>query len=299
MRDVDRIVQVSHLDLSDAHVAFRRAINRFLSIDANISSIAIKINLCDYRRAESGSTTDPRLLSSLLTVLDCQYPHAKVFILENDATSLETQSAFRVLGIDKVAQEHGAELYNVADGEWITRPVPNGVVFQEMEIPQILESCDLFINFAKLKTNALTKTTGCLKNLFAFVRMKRKVVLHGKIDPVLVDINKVIKPDLCLVDGYIGMEGMGGPAYGKPKRCELLVAGVNPVAVDACSAKIMGFNPKHVKHIKLCQKAGLGTLHYELETDIPNFDYRQYKFQFEHWDYWLRNTLRSRAGFST
>src|SRR5207244_3489281 len=145
--------------------------------------------------------------------------------------------------------EHDAELHNVSQHPWVTKPVPGGIIFQELQIPEILETCDLFINFAKLKTNALTKTTGCLKNIFALLREKRKVVHHGRNDEVLRDMNRVITPDICLVDGYIGMEGIGSPAFGRPVRRELLIAGSNPVATDACSARIMGFRPGSVRHI--------------------------------------------------
>jgi len=264
-----------------------------------VKSIAIKINICEYRDATAGAITDPQLLGALLDVLHNEYPNAELLIVENDATSIDMKSAFRLLGFETVARQHDARLHNVSDGEWITKPIPGGIVFQELEVPAVLDTCDLFINFAKLKTNALTKTTGCLKNIFAFLRMKRKVVLHGRINQVILDMNKVIKPDLCLIDGYIGMQGMGAPAFGRPKRCELLIAGVNPVAVDACGAKIMGIRPQAVEHIRLCHQAGLGPIAYTLDTDIPGFAYRNYTFEFEHWDYWLRNLIRSRAGFAT
>jgi uncharacterized protein (DUF362 family) len=279
---------------------FRIVVDRFLKPESKpIRTIAIKINLCEYRRAETGSTTDPVLLGALLDVLHERFPSASLTIVENDATSLEIWAAYRLLGFEKVAKEHNAGLHNVAEGEWETVSVPGARVFPELEVPEIIRSSDLFINFAKLKTNALTKTTGCLKNIFAFLRMKRKVTLHGRIDDVLLDMNKVIVPHLCLIDGYIGMEGMGGPAFGVPKRCNLLVAGTNPVATDSCSVRIMGFRPLSIKHIKLCYRAGLGPVKHELETNIENFDYRDYKFRFETWDYWLRNLLRRRAGFTT
>ena len=269
------------------------------STDSQVRTIAIKVNLCDYRRADSGATTDPVLLGGLLDVLHERFPNATLAIIENDATTVEIWSMYRLLGIDRVACEHGAVLHNVAEGDWIIKQVPGGIVFQELEVPAILETCDFFINFAKLKTNALTKMTGCLKNVFGLLRAKHKVVLHNRINAVLLDMNKVIKPDLCLVDGYIGQEGIGGPAFGRPKRCELLVGGRDPVAVDACCARIMGFKPLSIGHLKRCHKAGLGCVNYDLRTDIPDFDYRSYKFRFERWEYWVRNLIRRRAGFAT
>lgn len=293
-------VWVGRFGPTTARNDFRAVLDRFLEpVSKPVRSVAIKINLCDYRRAETGSTTDPVLLAALLDVLHERYPSASLAIVENNATSVDIWAAYRLLGFEQVAKEHNATLHNVAEGEWETISVPDGRVFPELEVPAIIRSSDLFVNFAKLKTNALTKTTGCLKNIFALLRIKRKVTLHGRIDDVLLDMNKVIVPHLCLIDGYIGMEGIGGPAFGMPKHCGLLVAGTNPVATDACSVRIMGFRPLSIKHIKLCHRAGLGPVKYELETNIERFDYRNYKFRFESWDYWLRNMLRKRAGFAT
>jgi uncharacterized protein (DUF362 family) len=297
----DRKVWVGHFTHAVARQSYERALDavplEFRPDRAPL--IAIKINICDYRRAESGAVTDPILLGILLETLRGRFPAARLAIIENDATTVDIRAAYRLLGFDRVAEKHGAELRNVAEEPWIKKAIPGGVVFQELEVPAILDECAAFINFTKLKTNALTKMTGSLKNIFALLRMKRKVVLHGRIDQVLQDMNKIIIPDYCLVDGCIGMEGMGGPAFGRPKRCDLLIAGHNPVATDSCQARIMGMRPRSVKHIKLCNAAGLGPIDYELSTDIPDFDYRRYRFRFERWEYFLRNAVRSRAGIST
>jgi len=291
-------VRVGRLTRDTARRALDAALDLTLPERSNPKLIAIKINICDYRLAASGAITDPELLGTLLASLRERYPSARLAILENDATTLDIRVAYRLLGFERVAQEHGAELRNVAEEKWTTRAVAGGILYKELEVPAVLDEADIFVNFAKLKTNALTKTTGCLKNIFAFMKMKRKVILHGQIDEVLHDMNKVIVPDVCLIDGYIGMEGMG-PAFGMPKRCELLIAGRNPVAVDACEARIIGFRPRSVRHIRLCHEAGLGPLDYQLQTDIPGFDYRSYRFDFGHLEYHLKNILRSRAGIAT
>jgi hypothetical protein len=55
----------------------------------------VKINLCDYRSAESGATTDPRALEALIIVLKQWYPSATITIAENDATSVDASLNFR------------------------------------------------------------------------------------------------------------------------------------------------------------------------------------------------------------
>src|ERR1051325_3348877 len=149
-------VWVGSLNLEKAYYSFKAALDRVPPEKASdVRSVAIKINICDYRRAESGAITHPRLIGALLDVLHDRYPRARLTIIENDATTVDMWSAYRLLGFDRVAREHDAELVNVADGGWVTKPVPGGVVLKELEVPEILEACDLFVNFAKLKTNAL------------------------------------------------------------------------------------------------------------------------------------------------
>ena len=291
-------VWVGQIERAAAATAMRVALDA-VNLPQRRSWVVIKVNLCDYRRAETGATTDPVLLGALIVALRERWPGVRVTIVENEASSLEVWSAYRLLGIEEVARTHDAELANVAEGAWMMQDVPDHVHFPQIEVPSILRECDFYINFAKLKTNALTKFTGCLKNTFAFLRQKRKVVLHGHIDAVLEDMNKVIVPDLCLIDGCLAMEGIGGPAFGRPKRLGLLVAGTNAVATDSCAARIAGFRPRGIEHIRRCAAAGLGSMEYEMKTDVPDFRYERYGLKFETWEYLLRNALRRRAGFST
>ena len=179
-------------------------------------SICVKINLCDYRKAASGATTDPIMLDALLGVLRLRYPAAEITILENDASAVEAHSLFALLGIQDVAKIHGARLLNVAEGKWVTRSIPKPQIFSELEMPEILQTTDLFINFAKLKTNSLTKTSGCLKNIFALLRTKRKSVYHPRIDRVLADMNQVIHPR-PLHCGRIHRDGRAGAGFRGPE----------------------------------------------------------------------------------
>jgi uncharacterized protein (DUF362 family) len=55
------------------------------------------------------------------------------------------------------------------------------------------------------------------------------------------------------------MEG-NGPANGQPVKMDLIIAGVDPVAVDAVGALVMGFNPNKIPHIKKASEKGLGTI---------------------------------------
>ena len=59
------------------------------------------------------------------------------------------------------------------------------------------------------------------------------------------------------------MEG-AGPVVGIPDPLGLLIAGNDAVAIDHACAKIMGFNPNKISHLKLAVKQKLGSTCYEV-----------------------------------
>jgi uncharacterized protein (DUF362 family) len=295
-------VFVNHLTHEQAERTLGDAIDRLWPATdrSRLERIVIKVNLCEYRRPESGAVTDPVLLEALIRALQRCSSGLPIFIAEADATSLDADAAFRYTSMDEVAKSSGAQLLNFSKQPWREIPLPGGKVFGKMLMPEALGPTSLYVNFAKLKINSGSKITGCLKNNFALIYPKRKAQFHGRIHEAVHDVNLAIKllaPQLMnLIDGFIGVETIGGPAFGRPKRCELLLSGLDPVAVDACEARIIGMRPSSVKHLVFCAKAGIGTMSYCLETDIPNFKYSRYSFRFEGLQYWLKQQLKARVG---
>ena len=53
-----------------------------------------------------------------------------------------------------------------------------------------------------------------------------------------------------IVDGIVGMEG-NGPIQGVPKHAGVLVAGTDPVAVDATCCRIMRIDPARIGYLRL------------------------------------------------
>lgn len=279
-----------------------RLVGDLLSADdlTPIRRIVIKINLCEYRRPESGAVTDPVMLKALVVALQRWVPGRPVMLAESDATSLDADSAFRYMSIDRVAEETGAELLNFSKSDDRVIPIPEGEVFKELRLAKLLDAATLYVNFAKLKVNSGTKITGCLKNNYALIKDKNKAQYHAVVDAAICDVNVALGKTgvrlLCLIDGYIGMETMGGPAFGRPKKCGIVLGSRDPVAVDACETRIIGMSPGGIGHLVRCARAGLGTMRYALSTDIQNFQYKDYRFRFEAVQYWLRQKLKKHAG---
>ncbi len=298
----DDLVLARHIDYPSAEAVFGGILDTLCPAlrEARFKHIVIKINLCEFRHYDSGATTDPNLLAALVRCLRQRAPTCPVLIAENDATSVDADVAFRYMGIDQVAQQEGATLCNFARQEWTPYVLKTWRWRQQIEMPALLGPETLYINFAKLKINSASMMTGCLKNNYALVREKRKVQFHPVLSDVIHDVNTCIAQTgatlLCLVDGYLAMETIGGPAFGRPRKCELLLAGTNPVAVDACAARVMGLSPRRIEHLRLCARAGLGRLSFRIDNEIGPRLFRDYHFRFEGFQYWLRAVLRRKVG---
>ena len=79
---------------------------------------------------------------------------------------------------------------------------------------------------------------------------------------MLVDMNTLIKPRLCIMDGIIAMEG-NGPRSGKPRKMNVLLFSSDPIALDSTACRIIDLAPEIVTTSAPGEKAELGTYHSE------------------------------------
>ena len=73
-----------------------------------------------------------------------------------------------------------------------------------------------------------------------------RCLLYGKTDGSFRNIKNRY---YSIVDGILGMEG-NGPMHGTEKKCNVVICGSDPVAVDAVSATLMGFDWEKIPIIK-------------------------------------------------
>ncbi len=66
-----------------------------------------------------------------------------------------------------------------------------------------------------------------------------------------------IRPQLCIIDGLVGMEG-NGPTLGTAVEHGIALAGADMVAVDRVALELMGIPFEDVGYLTYCARAGLG-----------------------------------------
>jgi uncharacterized protein (DUF362 family) len=122
-------------------------------------------------------------------------------------------------------------------------------------LPNTVLGAALVVSMPKMKTHHWTGATLAMKNLFGVVPGGvygwPKNVLHwAGIHESIADLHSVFPRQFALVDGIVGMEG-NGPIQGVPKPMGVLVAGTDPVAVDATCCRLMRIDPAQIGYLKL------------------------------------------------
>ena len=241
------------------------------------AKIMIKPNICHVKGYETGATVDPFIVKALIEWLLQNYDIEAITIGEADATVLNVDIAFKVLGWEDMFKSfHNVQLLNLTKDEYVNIEL-DGLYFKSLHMSKTYMESNFLISVAKLKTHTTCGITCVLKNQYGANPVKYKARYHKHLDEVIHDINKVRLPDLCLIDGVIGMEG-SGPLNGMPKPLGLFIVGNDAVSVDHTCARIMGFNPDKISHLKLAVKKKLGSTNYEvfgerIEDVITKFEF--------------------------
>ncbi len=119
-----------------------------------------------------------------------------------------------------------------------------------------------------MKTHYHTGVTLSVKSQQGLLTPEAKKANHREYDlhKSLVEIAKVVQPDLIIVDGIVSMEGEG-PTQGRRKHTRVLVYGDNPYETDAACCEFMGISPSQIKHIDYAVKEGLVQLEQEVKGE--------------------------------
>jgi uncharacterized protein (DUF362 family) len=220
-------------------------------------TVVIKPNLVTPDKAERpGLMTDVRVVEGLVKEIR-KAARCRLIIAEGCAAVDDhtTMDAFEKNGYGDLAKKYGVELKDLNTDTRITVPV-KGLGQSEYEMPETIMKCDVLIDVPVLKTHNLGGITVGIKNLFGLMSVP-KIRFHGQLDETLVDIVRMRKPDLVVVDGLVGTEGQG-PLHGTPVKMDLVLAGRDVVAVDSVAAAVMGYDPTKIRHLALAGAGGLG-----------------------------------------
>jgi uncharacterized protein (DUF362 family) len=119
----------------------------------------------------------------------------------------------------------------------------------------------VFLNVPVLKHHSGTGMTSAMKNLMGVV-WDRRSYHSNNLHQCIADFMLLRKPTLNIVDAYHPMvrNGPRGKTVDDVVEMRTLLASVDPVAVDAAAAKLLGHEPGDYAYIKMADDLGHGSM---------------------------------------
>ena len=218
---------------------FRSPLGGMSAFVNNGDRVLLKPNMLAAKTPSQAVTTHPMIV--LVVAEMVREAGGKVMIGDSPGIG-SFKSVTEKSGIADAAKESGSELVEFNE----VVDISGYGMFRRLSIAKVYWQADKIINLPKLKTHEMMTMTCAVKNLFGSVVGAEKAGWHLKAGTsrehfarLLLEIYLLKKPVLNIVDGVVAMEG-NGPGSGDPIQLGVLIAGVNPVAVDVVAGKIAG-----------------------------------------------------------
>jgi len=207
--------------------------------------VLLKPNLLTAARPTKECTTRPELIREVaLLVRACG---GLPFLGDSPAFG-SAEGVARANGLWEICQELNLPLVEFHGARYTAV----GETFDHLRLSKEAMGADVVINLPKVKSHCQLTITLGVKNLFGCVPGKLKAWWHLdsgkdhlKFGTMLVQTAQTINPQLTIIDGIIGHEGMG-PSNGEPRLLGLLAAADDVFALDRVFCAILNVDPERV-----------------------------------------------------
>ena len=218
------------------------------------AKVLIKPNFIREEPSVVGTTTNFEVIKRVVELV--RQVGGQPVVAEASGNQYDTEKIYELLGLREALD--GVEVRDLDQDEIVPVKIQSATNLKEVGVARSALEADYIIGLPVLKTHMSTGTTLGMKNMMGVLPQREKWKMHmSGLHHALVDLNRLVKPDLIIVDGIVGMEGMG-PTIGSPVEMNLVLAGEDVVAVDTVGSAVMGFSVDEVKHLRLAGEAGLG-----------------------------------------
>jgi uncharacterized protein (DUF362 family) len=218
------------------------------------SLIALKPNLVVSKDASSGATTHPELVEATIAYLR-EKGFADLVIMEGSWIGDATPRAFKAAGYDELSRRSGVPLVDLQRDSWKRHDAGGG---WKIAVCERAMQAGFLINLPVIKGHCQTTITCALKNLKGCMPDAEKSRFHAEgLHEPIARLNSVLRPGFILADGICG--DLDFEEGGNPVRMDRLLAGRDPVLLDAYVCRLLGHDAADVPYIGMAEALGVGS----------------------------------------
>jgi uncharacterized protein (DUF362 family) len=226
--------------------------------------VVLKPNMSFASGPERASNTHPALVAAVARMC-LEAGAAEVMVLDYPLQSPEI--CLRRSGVAEACRPlRNVHVRMFTDRKFFREiPVPQGKVLDRVEIIKEVLDSPVLISLPQAKSHSTTGISMGVKGLMGLIWDRWS--FHGKvnINQALADLATVLRPALTVLDAtrVLSTGGPGGP--GEILQPNLVVAGTDPIAVDAFGVSVapwygQRFTGRQVEHLLAASQRGLGTV---------------------------------------
>jgi uncharacterized protein (DUF362 family) len=239
--------------------------------------VLLKPNAGRVAAPGSGIVTHPEVVAAAIDAF--REAGADVAVGESPIVGVAVSEAFAAAGITAVAAQRQCPLLDLDHGRGVELTVPDGQVVKTLKVcPDVLEF-DVIVSVPVMKMHMHTGATLAVKNMKGCLWRRSKVDLHmlppvpgqpdKPLDIAIADMSSVLRPHLAIIDGTVGLEGLG-PSAGQPKPLNAVVVSVDAFAADAVACHLMGTAAARIPHLRIGAERGYGVIDLERLLVTPD-----------------------------
>ncbi len=227
--------------------------------------VAVTPNIGWDRLPVHAANTNPRVVAEgVRLALDAGARQ----VIVTDASCNEPNRCFQRSGIWRASHEVGATV--VLPAEHRFREIRmRGDVLDNWPVYTPLVNADKVINLPVAKHHNLSKFTGGMKNWYGLLGGRRNR-LHQSINVSIADLATFMRPTLTILDAtrVLLRNGPQGGNIDDATDLHQVIASLDPVAVDAYGATLIGVQPEAVEYLKLAAERGLGVAQWDQVSHV-------------------------------
>lgn len=276
MRSLVSIKQVEDYSPGRVLSAMRACLDPLGGMNAFVrpgQKVLLKPNLLGPFAVEQAVTTHPAIVRA--AILLAQEAGAKVFVGDSPGVG-SLPFVAKACGLRPVLEETGAELAEF--GTSTEFEAPRNQIAKRLTLAKAIADVDVIVTLPKLKTHGQMTFTGALKNQYGLIPGAMKSHWHFRLQrkewlaALILDIHRVARPALAIMDAIVGMEGKG-PSGGRPRFVGAMLASPDLAAADTLACLLIGLEPRSVPVLEAARNQGLGATS-PAEMEIVGEDWR-------------------------
>ncbi len=252
-----------------------RAVEEALDLLGGIASfvkpgdtVVLKPNAGHEYPADSAVCTSPAVVAAVIRAVRRANP-GEIVVAESAATGCDTLRCLEVSGIRAAADAAGVDrIIDIKrERDLVTVPMPDARSdIKEILLPRFLLEADVVINVPIFKSHASMVFSCALKNIKGVVQDKVHYAMHQTdLAAAMMDVWSVMKNVKLTVADMIRPQEGYGPHCGVPVDFGAIVAGADPVALDATACRMVGLDVNRVDYFRAAIDRGTGNFD---EADI-------------------------------